>query len=261
MLILGGNPIGNCLGRRWLAFLGRPSGRTVCSDPRSFTVSRTHVSSPYGRPRSMLTRTRVRLNHDALERLEVGLLAEHMHPADGSVQDVIDKAPGATLAVVGMSTSATRTEDFRQYQSRPGFRPPARGEKARMRVVPRCLSFNPGPSSAHLAPCTTCLQVCRPAHCSGTRLSRILCAAYLSKRPTPGAFHSRPLTMPSKGSLDRPSRRSERVVIANALSGGQGMNSLIVARSDPAHDSSWTASLRAATGIATVTESALFTSQ
>jgi Putative collagen-binding domain of a collagenase len=35
----------------------------------------------------------VRLNHDALERLKVGLLAEHMHPADGSVQDVIDKAP------------------------------------------------------------------------------------------------------------------------------------------------------------------------
>jgi hypothetical protein len=167
MLILGGNPIGNCLGRRWLAFLGRPSGRTVCSDPRSFTVSRTHVSSPYGRPRSMLTRTR-----------------------------------SSSFAVI-----------------------------------------------------------CRPAHCSGTRLSRILCAAYLSKRPTPGAFHSRPLTMPSKGSLDRPSRRSERVVIANALSGGQGMNSLIVARSDPAHDSSWTASLRAATGIATVTESALFTSQ
>jgi hypothetical protein len=152
MLILGGNPIGNCLGRRWLAFLGRPSGRTVCSDPRSFTVSRTHVSSPYGRPRSMLTRTRVRLNHDALERLEVGLLAEHMHPADGSVQDVIDKAPGATLAVVGMSTSATRTEDFRQYQSRPGFRPPARGEKARMRVLPRCLQPWPklgSPSALH----------------------------------------------------------------------------------------------------------------
>jgi hypothetical protein len=35
----------------------------------------------------------VRLNHDALERLEFGFLAEHMHPADGSVQDVIDKAP------------------------------------------------------------------------------------------------------------------------------------------------------------------------
>jgi hypothetical protein len=33
------------------------------------------------------------LNHDALERLKVGLFAEHMHPAHGSVQDVIDKAP------------------------------------------------------------------------------------------------------------------------------------------------------------------------
>jgi hypothetical protein len=36
----------------------------------------------------------VRLNHDALERLKLGLLAEHMHPADGSVKDVIDKARG-----------------------------------------------------------------------------------------------------------------------------------------------------------------------
>ena len=35
----------------------------------------------------------VRLNHDALERLEVGVLAEHMHPADRSVQDVINKPP------------------------------------------------------------------------------------------------------------------------------------------------------------------------
>jgi hypothetical protein len=35
----------------------------------------------------------VRLNHDSLERLKIQLLAEHMHPAHGSVQDVIDKAP------------------------------------------------------------------------------------------------------------------------------------------------------------------------
>jgi hypothetical protein len=35
----------------------------------------------------------VRLNHDTLERLDGGLLPEHMHPADGSVQDDIDKAP------------------------------------------------------------------------------------------------------------------------------------------------------------------------
>ena len=42
----------------WLAFRGRPSGRTVCSRPRSLTVRRTHFSSPYGRPLSMLTRTR-----------------------------------------------------------------------------------------------------------------------------------------------------------------------------------------------------------
>ena len=49
-----------CLSPRWSigAFHGRPSGRTVCSRPRSFTVSRTHFSSPYGRPLSMLTRTR-----------------------------------------------------------------------------------------------------------------------------------------------------------------------------------------------------------
>jgi hypothetical protein len=33
----------------------------------------------------------VRLNHDTLERLKVGLLADYMHPADGSVHDVIDK--------------------------------------------------------------------------------------------------------------------------------------------------------------------------
>jgi hypothetical protein len=29
----------------------------------------------------------------SVPRVEVGLLAEHEHPADGSVQDVIDKAP------------------------------------------------------------------------------------------------------------------------------------------------------------------------
>jgi hypothetical protein len=33
------------------------------------------------------------LNHHMLERLTVGLLAEHMHLADGSVQDVIETAP------------------------------------------------------------------------------------------------------------------------------------------------------------------------
>src|SRR5271166_4982976 len=33
----------------------------------------------------------VRLNHDSLERLEIGFLAEHVQPADLSVQDVINK--------------------------------------------------------------------------------------------------------------------------------------------------------------------------
>ncbi len=44
--------------RYWPALRGRPSGRTVCSNPGSFTVSRTHFSSRYGRPLAMLTRTR-----------------------------------------------------------------------------------------------------------------------------------------------------------------------------------------------------------
>ena len=92
----------------WLAFRGRPSGRTVCSNPRSLTVCRTHSSPPWGRPLSMLTRTwsssfavkgaltravqfarqdtnglpLVRLDLDALERFTIGLLAEHLHPAD-----------------------------------------------------------------------------------------------------------------------------------------------------------------------------------
>ena len=35
---------------------------------------------------------RVRLNHDALKLLEVGNLAEHPHPADRSVQDVINES-------------------------------------------------------------------------------------------------------------------------------------------------------------------------
>jgi hypothetical protein len=102
----------------WLAFRGRRAGRTVCSRPRSLAVSRTHFSLPYGRPLSMLTRTRsnsfvvkggsepssspavpptklpqVSLNHHTLERLKFGPLSEHMYPADRSVQDVIDKAP------------------------------------------------------------------------------------------------------------------------------------------------------------------------
>jgi len=36
----------------------------------------------------------VRLDHDALERLKVGLFAEDMHPADRSVKDVVKKPPG-----------------------------------------------------------------------------------------------------------------------------------------------------------------------
>jgi hypothetical protein len=35
--------------------------------------------------------TLVRLDHDALERLKVGRLVEHVHPADGSVQVVVHK--------------------------------------------------------------------------------------------------------------------------------------------------------------------------
>jgi hypothetical protein len=54
----------------------------------------------------------VRLNHEALERLKGGLRAEHMHPADGSVQDVIDNPLDATLAVLGTATSVHRTKDF-----------------------------------------------------------------------------------------------------------------------------------------------------
>jgi hypothetical protein len=53
----------------------------------------------------------VRLNHDALERLKVGLLAEYMHPADGSVQDVKDNPLDAILAVLGTATSVHRTKD------------------------------------------------------------------------------------------------------------------------------------------------------
>src|SRR5271167_3355244 len=44
--------------------------------------------------------TPVRLDHDAFERLKVGRLAEHVHPADGSVQDVVHKPPRATLAAL-----------------------------------------------------------------------------------------------------------------------------------------------------------------
>jgi hypothetical protein len=65
----------------------------------------------------------VRLNHDSLERLKVGLFAEHLHPADVLVQDMIDNPLDAILAVLGMTTSADRTEDFGQYKLRPGFRP------------------------------------------------------------------------------------------------------------------------------------------
>ena len=43
----------------WLSFRGRPSGRTVCSRPGCLTVCRTQSSPPYGRPLSMLTRTRL----------------------------------------------------------------------------------------------------------------------------------------------------------------------------------------------------------
>ncbi len=46
------------LGRRLARFPWAAFGRTVCSNPRSFTVSRTHFSSLYGRLLSMLTGTR-----------------------------------------------------------------------------------------------------------------------------------------------------------------------------------------------------------
>jgi hypothetical protein len=41
----------------------------------------------------------VRLDHDALERLKIGLLAEHLHPADRSVQDVINDTPRVLLSL------------------------------------------------------------------------------------------------------------------------------------------------------------------
>jgi hypothetical protein len=53
----------------------------------------------------------VRLNHDALERLEVGFVAEPMHPADRSVQDVKDNPLDAILAVLGTAASVHRTKD------------------------------------------------------------------------------------------------------------------------------------------------------
>ena len=68
----------------------------------------------------------VRLNHDALERLEVGLLAEHMHPADGSVQDVIDKAPRCYSRCSWHRHICYQNEGLPSPQSRTGFRPQSR---------------------------------------------------------------------------------------------------------------------------------------
>ncbi len=125
----------------WLAFRGRPSGRTVCSRPRSLTVSRTHFSSPYGHPLSMLTRTR------SNSFVVKGALTRAVHFAGRSTDQVAAgepqpshartpqnrtpcgtfascrpigsgrdrQSPGATLAVLGMTTSAHSTEGFRQY--------------------------------------------------------------------------------------------------------------------------------------------------
>jgi hypothetical protein len=57
----------------------------------------------------------VRFNHDSLECLEVGVLREHLHPAYRSVKDVINKPRGATLAVLGITPTDSRSAARRQY--------------------------------------------------------------------------------------------------------------------------------------------------
>ena len=66
----------------------------------------------------------MRVNHDTLERLKVGLLADCMHPADGSVHDVIDKPQVLLSLFLARQYVRTRAQDVSQYQSRPGFCPP-----------------------------------------------------------------------------------------------------------------------------------------
>ena len=57
----------------------------------------------------------VRFNHDPLERLKVGVLTEHVHPPERSVQHMINETPSATLAVLGTIPGNTKTADRRQY--------------------------------------------------------------------------------------------------------------------------------------------------
>ena len=57
----------------------------------------------------------VRLNHDALERLEIGVLAEHMHPPDRSVQDVVNESSRCYPRCSWHDTIHTKTVDRRQY--------------------------------------------------------------------------------------------------------------------------------------------------
>jgi len=143
----------------WLALRCRPSGRTVCSRPRSLTVVLTQSSvriPPSGARRASARRAcapaaekksgqstvilrpdnevpmvghntvrqdtnglpLVRLYHHALERLEVGVLAEHVHPPDRSVQDVINEPSRCYPRCSRHETIPTKTADRCQYWSR-----------------------------------------------------------------------------------------------------------------------------------------------
>jgi hypothetical protein len=60
----------------------------------------------------------VRLDHDPLKRLIVGILAEHVHFPDRSIQDMENHSPGVTRAVRGMSQYDASPAERRQYSSR-----------------------------------------------------------------------------------------------------------------------------------------------
>jgi hypothetical protein len=77
---------------RAVQFAGRSTGQ---GDNKALNASVPRVLDhrlPHRHSQNTNGLPQVRLNHDAFERFKVGLLAEYMHPADGSVQDVIDKA-------------------------------------------------------------------------------------------------------------------------------------------------------------------------
>jgi hypothetical protein len=57
----------------------------------------------------------VRLKHDSLERLEIGVLAEHTHPPDRSVQDVIHESPRCYPRSTWHASVQTKLACRRQY--------------------------------------------------------------------------------------------------------------------------------------------------